>query len=200
MVEGRRTPTAFITLPVGNACSLTRQAPRAPASPRHASVQYMARNRLDRATPRETLYHMSPAVAGLRSLPRCTRSAGSTYTGRYLHSHRDPVTIRAVTTLTPNVYHQSWPRYVTASLEMREADAYHTLPRHYVEPLAAAKRRSLHLIRRMRREKRDAHRERAQVGLRQELYSVGVVADARMQEVAGHAADKVLARRPLEST
>ena len=54
------------------------------AAPRHASVQYMARKRLDRATPRATLYQISPAVAGLRSLPRCTSSAGSTYTGRYL--------------------------------------------------------------------------------------------------------------------
>ncbi len=58
-----------------------------PATPRHASVQYMARNRLDRATPRATLYQISPAVAGLRSLPRCTSSAGNTYTGRYLQRH-----------------------------------------------------------------------------------------------------------------
>ena len=55
-----------------------------PRSPRHASVQYKARKRLDRAAPRAILTQMSPAVAGSSSLRRCTSSAGSTYTGRYL--------------------------------------------------------------------------------------------------------------------
>ena len=44
------------------------------------------------------------------------------------------------------------------------------------------------------------HREGTQVGLRQELDGVGVVAHARVQEVAGHAADEVLTRRASQGT
>ena len=42
------------------------------------------------------------------------------------------------------------------------------------------------------------HREGAEVGLRQELDRVGVVAEARVQEVAGHAANELRTRRPLQ--
>ena len=43
-----------------------------------------------------------------------------------------------------------------------------------------------------------SHRKGAQVGLRQELGCVGVVADAGVQEPAGHAADEVRAWRRLQ--